>query len=64
MKKLLLFVASILLVGATFKEQKKVQHVSTNKVEQDFHEDFDSTYYVYGCKYNTFKVNHKCNGKI
>jgi hypothetical protein len=32
-------------------------------VEQDFHEDFDSTYYYYGCKADTFKANHKCNGK-
>jgi len=32
-------------------------------VEQDFHEDFDSTYYYYGCKAYTFKANHKCNGK-
>jgi len=63
MKSLFIFVASILLVGATFKEQKKVQHVSTIEVEQDFHEDFDSTYYYYGCQYNTFKLNHKCNGK-
>ena len=30
-------------------------------VEQDFHEDFDSTYYYYGCKADTFKANHKCN---
>lgn len=29
-------------------------------VEQDFHEDFDSTYYYNGCKTDTFKMKHKC----
>lgn len=61
MKKLFIFVASILLVGATFKERPKVQQTKTIEViEQDFHDDFDSTYYYYGCQYNTFKLNHKC----
>ena len=32
-------------------------------VQEDFHDDFDSTYYYYGCKADTFKANHKCNGK-
>lgn len=61
MKKLLLFVASIILVGATFKERPEAQQTQTIEVvEHDFHEDFDSTYYYYGCQYNTFKLNHKC----
>ena len=29
-------------------------------VEQDFHDDFDSTYYYNGCRTDTFKLNHKC----
>jgi len=29
--------------------------------DDSFHEDFDSTYYYYGCQYNTFKLKHKCN---
>lgn len=29
-------------------------------VEQDFHDDFDSSYYYNGCKNDTFKLKHKC----
>jgi len=47
--------------------KKEIEHphkpVYLKAVEQDFHEDFDSTYYYYGCKTDTFKLNHKCNGK-
>lgn len=45
--------------------KKEIEHphkpVYLKVVEQDFHEDFDSTYYYYGCKADTFKSNHKCN---
>lgn len=47
--------------------KKEIEHphkpVYLQVVEQDFHDDFDSTYYYYGCKTDTFKLNHKCNGK-
>jgi hypothetical protein len=47
--------------------KKDIEHphkpVYLKLVEQDFHDDFDSTYYHYGCKTDTFKLNHKCNGK-
>ena len=29
-------------------------------IEQDFHDDFDSTYYYNGCRTDTFKLKHKC----
>jgi hypothetical protein len=29
-------------------------------VEQDFHEDFDSTYVIDGIRTDTFKLKHKC----
>jgi hypothetical protein len=45
--------------------KKELEHphkpVYLQVVEQDFHDDFDSTYYYYGCKTDTFKLNHKCN---
>ncbi len=31
-----------------------------NDFQEDFHDDFDSTYYVYGNRTDTFKLNHKC----
>jgi hypothetical protein len=33
-----------------------------NNIVENFHEDFDSTYYYHGCQAFTFKLNHKCNG--
>ncbi len=42
--------------------EPKIQKIEI-ELSEDFHEDFDSTYYYYGCQYNTFKINHKCNGK-
>lgn len=29
--------------------------------QETFHDDFDSSYVFYGCKYFTFKIKHKCN---
>lgn len=44
--------------------KKEIEHphkpVYLQVVEQDFHDDFDSTYYWNGCRTDTFKLNHKC----
>ena len=60
MKLILTAFASIFLLGAISKNEIKSKPVITQNIEEDFHEDFDSTYYFYGCQYNTFKLNHKC----
>ncbi len=62
--------AIILILIALYFHDKNQRNdiVKVNNIKpefnEDFHEDFDSTYYYYGCKYNTFKLNHKCNGQI
>lgn len=43
------------------EEYRSNKAIILNPDEMTFHDDFDSTYYVYGCKYNSFKLNHKCN---
>jgi hypothetical protein len=45
------------------QEYRSNKAIILNHDEMDFHDDFDSSYYVYGCQYNTFTLNHKCNGK-
>jgi hypothetical protein len=45
------------------EEYRPNKAIILNPDEMTFHDDFDSTYYVYGCKYNSFKSNHKCNEK-
>jgi hypothetical protein len=35
----------------------------SNDNSDTYHEDFDSTYFYNGCKANTFKSKHICNGK-
>lgn len=46
-------------------QKKDLEHphkpVYIRLVDENFHEDFDSSYVFYGCKTDTFKVNHKCN---
>lgn len=42
------------------KTNKPRKRVYLKLVEEDFHEDFDSTYYWNGCRIDTFKLNHKC----
>ena len=54
---------SLLSLYTIEKTNKPRKRVYLKLVEEDFHEDFDSTYYVNGCRTDTFKLNHKCNGK-
>jgi hypothetical protein len=65
MRKLILIVIGILALLSLYTIEKSnvpKKRVYLKLVEEDFHEDFDSTYYVYGNRTDTFKLNHKCNG--
>ena len=72
MKKLkasLIAILLVLLLTTILSWSSKSQMMNTqthleykpNDFEETFHDDFDSSYVFYGCKYNTFKLNHKCN---
>ncbi len=64
MRKLILIVIGILAMLSLYTIEKSnvpKKRVYLKLVEEDFHEDFDSTYYVYGNRTDTFKLNHKCN---
>jgi hypothetical protein len=66
MRKLILIVIGILALLTLYTLEKSnvpKKIVYLKLVEEDFHDDFDSTYYVYGNRTDTFKLNHKCNGK-
>ena len=54
---------SILTLYTIEKTNKPKKRVYLKIVEEDFHEDFDSTYFYNGCRTDTFKIKHKCNGK-
>ena len=71
MKKLRVFQIAILLVlllttislwSSEFQMTNTQPLLEYNTLEagDDFHEDFDSTYYWNGCRIDTFKLNHKC----
>lgn len=63
MKTILLTIIAglaILTIYTIEKTNKPRKHIYLKLVEEDFHEDFDSTYYYNGCKTDTFKLNHKC----
>lgn len=63
MRKLMLIVIGILAILCLYtieKTNKPKKRVYLKMVEEDFHEDFDSTYYWNGCRIDTFKLNHKC----
>jgi hypothetical protein len=65
MRKLTILLMSVITGYYFWTIQKKdIEHpnkpVYLQSVEQNFHDDFDSTYYYYGCKADTFKTNHKC----
>ena len=63
--KTLLFFAFIGITSAIFmpnEVKNPVQNQSKPVVKSDnFHNDFDSSYFYNGCKAFTFKSNHKCN---
>lgn len=65
--KTLLFFAFIGITSAIFMPndvQDPVQKQSKPVDESDdFHNDFDSSYFYNGCKAFTFKSNHLCNEK-
>ena len=63
MRKLILIVIGILAILCLYtieKSNKPKKRVYLKMVEEDFHEDFDSTYYWNSCMTKTFKLNHKC----
>ena len=63
MRKLILIVIGILALLSLYTIEKSnvpKKRVYLKLVEEDFHDDFDSTYFVYGCEYHTFTLNHKC----
>lgn len=57
---ILILIASYFHTQETSKDEVKLTDRKT-EFNEDFHEDFDSTYFWNGCKTNTFKLNHKCN---
>lgn len=63
---LLLMTISLLILGLPMMNTQTTLEYEPYKPfimvvdEQDFHEDFDSTYYWNGCRTDTFKLNHKC----
>lgn len=71
MKKLRVFQIAILIVSllttislwsSEFQMMNTQIPLEYNTLEKgdDFHEDFDSTYYYNGCRTDTFKLKHKC----
>lgn len=68
LKRFLIAIQLVLLLTLILSWSSKSQTMNTqtileyenNDFQEDFHDDFDSTYVLYGCKYNTFKLNHKC----
>lgn len=65
--KTLLFFAFVGIISAIFMpndvhDPVQIQSKPVDKSD-DFHDDFDSTYFYYGCKAFTFKSNHLCNEK-
>jgi hypothetical protein len=40
--------------------EKPRKRVYLKTVTEVFHEDFDSTYVINGCRVDTFKANHLC----
>jgi len=65
-KLLLIIIGALFLVSLYTIEKSNVpkKRVYLKLVEvNDFHEDFDSSYYFNGNRTDTFKLNHKCNGK-
>ena len=63
MRKLLILLIGALALLTLYtieKTDKPRKRVYLKLVEEDFHEDFDSSYYYNGCRIDTFKLNHKC----
>lgn len=68
LKRLLIAIQLVLLLTLILSWSSKSQTMNTqtileyenNDFQEDFHDDFDSTYYVYGNRTDTFKLNHKC----
>ena len=65
--KTLLFFTFVGIISAIFipnDVQNPVQNQSKPVDEsENFHDDFDSSYFYNGCKAFTFKSNHLCNEK-
>jgi hypothetical protein len=65
--KTLLFFASVGIISMLIYPndvQIPVQNQSKPVDKSDhFHDDFDSTYFYYGCKAYTFKSKHICHEK-
>lgn len=68
LKRFLIAIQLVLLLTLILSWSSKSQTMNTqtileyekDDIQEDFHDDFDSTYFVYGCEYHTFTLNHKC----
>jgi hypothetical protein len=68
LRKFLIAIPLVLLLTIILSWSSKSQKMNTqtplvyeqDEFQETFHDDFDSSYVFYGCKYNTFKINHKC----
>jgi hypothetical protein len=69
LKALLIVTPLVLLLTTILSWSSKSQMMNTqthlvydpDDFQETFHDDFDSSYVFYGCKYFTFKIKHKCN---
>lgn len=66
MRKLTILLMAV-IAGVYFWtiQKKDIEHphkpIYIKIVQEDFHEDFDSSYVYNDCRTDTFKVKHKCN---